>query len=79
MYSLKIILPATNIQNHIVSFMRSAYAEKKQKEQEAAALLDSIDDYVLKELGIEMPQQKENSIKNRVFTATLQRGIWTTI
>ena len=56
---LKIILPSPNIQNHIANFMRSAYAQKKQKEQEANALLDSIDDYVLKELGIEIPQQKK--------------------
>ena len=68
---LKIILPSPNIQNHIANFMRSAYAQKKQKEQEANALLDSIDDYVLKELGIEIPQQKKNSIRNRIFTAML--------
>ena len=68
--SIRVVLPSSNIQNHIVSFMRSAYAEKKQKEQEANALLDSIDDYVLKMLGIEMPQRKENSIGNRVFTTT---------
>ena len=37
--------------------MRSAYAQKKQKEQEADALLDSVDDYVLRrELEIEMPE-----------------------
>lgn len=52
-------IPEPNIQNHIVNFMRSAYAQKKQKEQEANALLDSIDDYVLKELGIEMPEVEE--------------------
>jgi restriction endonuclease S subunit len=71
LYSLRIILPPTNIQNHIVSIMRSAYAQKKQKEQEADALLDSIDDYVLTELGIEKLQHKENSIESRIFTATL--------
>ena len=71
LYSLRIILPPTNIQNHIVSIMRSAYDQKKRKEQEANALLDSTDDYVLAELGIEMPSQKENNIENRVFTATL--------
>ena len=70
LYSLSIILPPTNIQNHIVSIMRSAYAEKKQKEEEADALLDSIDDYVLTELEIEIPQQKENDIENRIFTTT---------
>lgn len=68
--SIRVILPPSNIQNHIVSFMRSAYSQKKQKEQEAHALLDSIDDYVLTELGIEKPQQKENSIENRIFTTT---------
>lgn len=68
--SIRVILPPSNIQNHIVSFMRSAYAQKKQKEQKAATLLDSIDDYVLAELGIEKPQQKENSIENRIFTTT---------
>ena len=39
--------------------MQSAYAQKKQKEQEADALLDSIDDYVLSELGVEMPAVEE--------------------
>ena len=52
-------IPEPSIQNHIVSFMRSAYAEKKKKEQEADALLDSINDYVLTELGIEMPEVEE--------------------
>ncbi len=54
--SLQIILPLPNLQNHIVSRIRSAYAQKKQMEQEANDLLDSIDDYVMTELGIEMPE-----------------------
>jgi len=69
--AFEIPLPPPNIQNHIVTIMKSAYEQKKRKEQEADALLDSIDDYVLAELGIEMPSQKENNIENRVFTATL--------
>ena len=68
--SIRIVLPPPNIQNHIVSFMQSAYAQRKQNEQEADALLDSIDDYVVRELGIEMLQQKENSIDSRIFTTT---------
>ena len=68
--AFEIPLPPPNIQNHIVTIMRSAYAQKKQKEQEADALLDSIDNYVLTELGIEIPPEKENNIENRVFTAT---------
>ena len=57
--SLRVVLPPSNIQNHIVSFMRSAYDQKKRKEQEAEAILGSVDDYVLKELGIEMPAVEE--------------------
>ena len=68
---LPILLPPPNIQNHIANFMKFAYDQKKRKEHEANALLDSIDDYVITELGVEIPQQKENSIENRVFTATL--------
>ena len=51
--------PQPSIQNHIAGFMRSAYTQKKQKEQEANDLLASIDDYVLSELGIEMPAVEE--------------------
>ena len=68
--AFEIPLPPPSIQNHIVTIIKSAYTEKKQKEQEADTLLNSIDDYVLAELGIEKPQQKENSIENRIFTTT---------
>ena len=57
--AFEIPFPPPSIQNHIVTIMRSAYAQKKQKGQEAEALLDSIDDYVLRELGIEMPEVEE--------------------
>ena len=57
--AFEIPLPPPNIQNHIVTIIRAAYDQKKRKEQEADVLLDSIDDYVLKELGIEMPAVEE--------------------
>lgn len=57
--SVKVILPALNIQNDIIEIMQSVYAAKKQKDQEADAILDSIDDYVLTELGVEMPAVEE--------------------
>ena len=56
---LPILLPPHNIQNHIASFMRSAYSQKKQKEQEADAHLGLIGDYVMTELGIEMSAVEE--------------------
>ena len=43
---------------------------KEHKEQEAEALLDSVDDYVLSELEIELPKPKNNRIENRIFTST---------
>ena len=57
--ALKVPFSPLDIQNHIAEMMQSAYAQKKQKEQEADALLDSIDDYVLAELGVEMPAVEE--------------------
>ena len=57
---LKIILPTSEIQNDIAEIMQSAYAAKKEKDKEKDALLESIDDYVLEELGIEMPTIEEN-------------------
>ena len=56
---LPILLPPPEIQNHIAEIMQSAYTQKKQKDQEADALLDSIDDYIPTELGIEMPAVEE--------------------
>ena len=57
--SLKVVLPSLSIQNCIIEIMESAYTAKIQKDQEADALLDSIDDYLLAELGIEMPVIEE--------------------
>jgi len=60
--NIKIPLPPLEIQNHIVQIMDNAYNLKKQKESEAQQLLDSIDDYVLSELGIKMPELKDRMI-----------------
>ena len=49
--------------------MQSAYSQKRQKDQEADALLDSIDDYLLEELGIELPKPN-NTVENRIFSTT---------
>jgi restriction endonuclease S subunit len=58
-------------QNKIILAMDDAYAAKKQKELEAQQLLDSIDDYLLGELGIELPEPEKNTIKNRIFIRNL--------
>jgi type I restriction enzyme M protein len=57
--SFKIPFPPLEIQNEIVQLMDNAYSLKKLKEAEAQKLLDSIDDYVLDELGIKLPELKD--------------------
>lgn len=54
--NLKIPLPPLEIQNKIISLMDRAYSSKKSKEVESQKLLDSINDYVLSELGIKLPE-----------------------
>lgn len=65
---IKIPIPPLEIQSAIVAKMDAAYAAKKEKETEAERLLNSIDDYLLQELGIELPEQEENTVQSRIFT-----------
>lgn len=55
------------IENIDFSPIENAEKIKQQKEIEAKALLDDIDDYLLKELGIVKPVQN-NQLANRIFT-----------
>jgi len=50
---IKIPVPPLEIQSAIVAKMDAAYSSKREKEAEAQRLLDSIDAYLLGELGIE--------------------------
>ncbi|MFV0419161.1 MAG: restriction endonuclease subunit S [Dysgonomonas sp.] len=65
---IKISLPSLSKQQQIVDLYKEAYNLKQQKEAKAKALLDSIDSYLLGELGIALPE-KDNSLQKRVFTA----------
>jgi len=58
-------------QNKVVSIMESALEQKRQNEAAIEKLLASIDDYLLKELGITLPTPPENILKNRIFTSQL--------
>jgi type I restriction enzyme S subunit len=49
--------PLPEIQQQIVDLYNHAAEEKQAKEQEAKDLLASIDGYLLKELGIELPEK----------------------
>lgn len=49
--------------------LSAAYSQHKQAEAKAHALLASIDDYLLSELGITLPPEPDNDISYRIFTA----------
>ena len=51
----------------IYETMKNAVSKMKIKQQQAKQLLDSIDSYLLDELGITLPQ-KDNSLSKRIFT-----------
>jgi len=56
--SIKIPVPQKSVQHRIISILEQARSSKKQKEAEAERLLASIDNYMLQELGIELPEAK---------------------
>ncbi|MEW6068765.1 MAG: restriction endonuclease subunit S [Nitrospirota bacterium] len=56
---IEIPLPPIAVQNQIVDVMKSAYSQKKQKEEDAQTLLDSIDSCILDELGIKLPEVED--------------------
>lgn len=60
-------VPPLKLQSAIVAKMDAAYSSKREKEAEAQRLLDSIDAYLLGELGIELPEQEENNVQSRIF------------
>lgn len=59
---IKIPLPPLETQNKIVQLMNKSYSSKKSKEAESQQLLDSINNYVLNELGIKLPELKDKMI-----------------
>ncbi|NCB46568.1 hypothetical protein EOM81_06095 [bacterium] len=56
---------------HILEITSKVVEQKKQNEAQADKLLSSIDDYLLNELGIKLPDPPENTLKNRIFTTSV--------
>lgn len=52
---------------NIVVKLEEAYTLKDKKEKEAQKKIDSIDEYLLNELGIEIPSSEKESLEDRVF------------
>jgi len=64
---LLIPVPTMEVQHQIVDIMDTAHDEKREKEQKAKGLLDSINGYLLDELGIVLSPAEENTLENRMF------------
>ncbi|GAB1429274.1 hypothetical protein MASR2M18_01040 [Ignavibacteria bacterium] len=69
--SVTIPLPEKEIQKKIVKVFNGCFAQKQKNEAEAEKLLSSIDDYLLNELGIKLPEPPENTLKNRMFVTNI--------
>lgn len=65
-------IPSIHRQQEIVDYINGTYAQKRGKETEAQQLLDSIDDYLLKELGITIPNI-DNKLNNRIFYSSFSK------
>lgn len=61
--------PKKEIQQEIVNRYHEALNNKQQREKEAWDLLKGIDDYLLNELGITLPQ-RQSDLQSRIFTVS---------
>lgn len=57
----------------ILKITSNVVEQKKQNEAQADKLLSSIDNYLLNELGIKLPEPPENTLQNRIFTSSLSQ------
>ena len=65
-------IPSIQKQREIVDYINAAYTQKQAKESDAQQLLDSIDGYLLKELGITIPNV-DNELNNRIFFSSFSK------
>ena len=70
---LSIPLPPLPEQRKIVAELDAAYAAKRAADERAAKLLASIDDMVLKELGIANLPKHDTSLSSRIFTVSARK------
>ena len=66
--SLQLPLPPIDVQERLVAELDAAYAAKRAADEKAIKLLSSIDDMVLKELGVAKLPKPDTSLSSRIFT-----------
>ena len=67
-----VIWPESAVRNRIVKLVEEGRRQKNRRLAEADALLASIDDYLLSELGIILPPEPESRITNRMFRVSIR-------
>jgi len=67
----KLVFPRTDTstQDKVLQLLQDGYRNRQAKLDQATALLTSIDEYLLTELGITIPPKPQNTIASRIFTA----------
>ncbi|PKP34938.1 MAG: hypothetical protein CVU00_04695 [Bacteroidetes bacterium HGW-Bacteroidetes-17] len=58
--------------SEILEIVKKVVEIKKANEAKAEELLSGIDDYLLKELGIKLPEPPDNTLSNRIFYSTIK-------
>ena len=66
--NLLIPIPPLDVQRRLVAELDAAYAAKREADEKATKLLASIDDMVLRELGIAKLPKPDTSLSSRIFT-----------
>ena len=61
-------IPTLAIQKKIINIVHKAYEEKRKKEEEIKEILDSIDGYVLNELGVNIDKTRQDKTRQVSFT-----------
>lgn len=70
-YPALLSIPILN-DKRVLEITNKVVEQKKQNEAQAEKLLASIDDYLLKELGITLPAPPENILKNRIYKTSIK-------
>lgn len=71
--NLQVPVPPPDVQRQLVAELDAAYAAKRKADEKATKLLATIDDMVLKELGIAKLPKPDTSLSSRIFTVPARK------
>ena len=71
--NLQVPVPPPDVQRQLVAELDAAYAAKRAADEKSTKLLATIDDMVLKELGIAKLPKPDTSLSSRIFTVPARK------